>query len=92
MLRSAREIGGHAITQKLRRKPTFAIAPAQTESMLGAGFFHLNPMKNGERGIGMHGNKTGTLTPTYGCIRIKNADIEALLPYVTPGIQVTIGS
>jgi lipoprotein-anchoring transpeptidase ErfK/SrfK len=59
-------------------------------SNMGAAFFHLSPMKDGERGIGMHGNKNGTLTPTNGCIRIKNADIEALLPYVTEGTPVYI--
>ena len=60
-------------------------------SNMGAAFFHLSPMISGERGIGMHGNKRGTLGATYGCIRMKNADILALLPYIKTGTSVYIG-
>lgn len=63
----------------------------KTGSNMGASFWLLSPMTNGERGIGMHGNKNGTLSETYGCIRLKNADILALLPYVKSGITVVIG-
>lgn len=59
-------------------------------SNMGPSFWLLSPTTNGERGIGMHGNKTGTLTTTAGCIRLKNADILALLPYVKTGIPVFI--
>lgn len=59
---------------------------------MGASFWLLSPMSNGERGIGMHGNKNGTLSGTYGCIRLKNADLLALLPYVKSGITVNIGN
>ncbi len=62
----------------------------KTGSNMGASFWLLSPMKNGERGIGMHGNKNGTLSNTYGCIRLKNADILALLPYVKVGIPVVV--
>lgn len=58
---------------------------------MGASFWLLSPMTNGERGIGMHGNKNGTLSKTYGCVRLKNSDILALLPYVKAGIPVNIG-
>jgi len=61
-------------------------------SNMGASFWLLSPTTNGERGIGMHGNKNGTLSRTYGCIRLKNADILALLPYIKPGITVVIGN
>jgi hypothetical protein len=64
----------------------------KTGSNMGASFWLLSPMINGERGIGMHGNKNGTLSSTYGCIRLKNADILALLPYVKVGIPVFITS
>lgn len=59
-------------------------------SNMGAAFWHLSPMTSGERGIGMHGNKNGTLSPTAGCIRLKNSDILALQPYVKKGIPVII--
>jgi lipoprotein-anchoring transpeptidase ErfK/SrfK len=65
---------------------------SKTGSNMGASFWLLNPMTTGERGIGMHGNENGTLTKTYGCVRLKNADILALLPYVKAGIPVYIGS
>jgi hypothetical protein len=57
---------------------------------LGAAFWHLNPMVSGERGVGMHGNKTGTLSRTNGCVRLKNADILALQPYVKVGIPLIV--
>lgn len=59
---------------------------------MGATFWLLSPMNSGERGIGMHGNKTGTLSRTFGCVRLKNSDLLALLPYVKKGISVFIGS
>lgn len=59
-------------------------------SNMGAAFWHLSPMTTGERGIGMHGNKRGTLGPTNGCIRLKNADILALQPYIRTGIQISV--
>jgi lipoprotein-anchoring transpeptidase ErfK/SrfK len=61
-------------------------------SNMGASFWLLSPMTNGERGIGIHGNKAGTLSRTYGCIRLKNADILALLPYVKTGTYVIINN
>ncbi len=73
------------------KKPGQPVFNAQGSNM-GAAFFHLSPMQNGERGIGMHGNKNGTLSGTNGCIRMKNADIEALLPYIKTGTQVVIGN
>ena len=63
-----------------------------TGSNMGASFWLLSPMSNGERGIGMHGNKNGTLSATNGCIRLKNSDILALLPYVKAGIPVIISN
>jgi lipoprotein-anchoring transpeptidase ErfK/SrfK len=59
-------------------------------SNMGAAFWHLDPMTSGERGIGMHGNKIGTLSSTNGCIRLKNSDILALQPYIKTGIIVSI--
>ena len=59
-------------------------------SNMGAAFWHLDPMTSGERGIGMHGNKRGTLGPTIGCIRLKNADILALQPYIKVGMLVSV--
>ena len=61
-----------------------------TGSNMGAGFWLLNPTTNGERGIGIHGNETGTITNTAGCIRITNSDLLALLPYIKSGIPVNI--
>ncbi|ETB64086.1 TPA: hypothetical protein DIC38_00795 [Candidatus Nomurabacteria bacterium] len=57
---------------------------------MGATFWLLSPTNNGERGIGMHGNKNGTLGETAGCLRLTNADLLALLPYVKTGISVNI--
>lgn len=57
---------------------------------MGATFWLLNPTTIGERGIGMHGNKRGTLGETAGCLRLKNSDLLALLPYVKVGIPVNI--
>ncbi len=59
-------------------------------SNMGAAFWHLSPMSSGERGIGIHGNKNGTLSPTNGCVRMKNSDILALQPYIKAGIPVII--
>ena len=59
-------------------------------SNMGASFWLLSPTTNGERGIGMHGNSTGTITNTAGCIRLTNSDLLALLPYVSSGIPVLI--
>jgi len=59
-------------------------------SNMGAAFWHLSPTKSGERGIGMHGTKTGGLSATNGCIRMKNADLLALQPYVKKGIPVIV--
>jgi lipoprotein-anchoring transpeptidase ErfK/SrfK len=61
-------------------------------SNMGASFWLLSPTVNGERGIGMHGNKTGTLSRTYGCVRLKNSDLLALLPYVKTGTSVFINN
>lgn len=61
-----------------------------TGSNMGAAFWHLNPTSGGERGIGIHGNKAGTLSSTNGCIRLTNADILALQPYIRSGIPVII--
>lgn len=61
-------------------------------SNMGASFWLLSPTIKGERGIGMHGNKNGTLTKTNGCIRLKNSDILALLPYIKTNISVIIGN
>ena len=63
---------------------------SETGSNMGAAFWRLNPMTSGERGIGMHGNKAGPLGATNGCIRLKNADILALQPYVKRGTPVKI--
>lgn len=59
-------------------------------SNMGAAFWHLDPMTSGERGIGMHGNKNGTISSTNGCIRLKNTDLLALQPYIKTGIPVYI--
>jgi lipoprotein-anchoring transpeptidase ErfK/SrfK len=59
-------------------------------SNMGAAFWHLSPTKSGERGIGMHGTKTGGLSATNGCIRMKNTDLLALQPYVKKGIPVIV--
>jgi len=61
-------------------------------SNMGASFWLLSPMTSGERGIGMHGNKNGTLSRTYGCVRLKNSDILALLPYIKTGTPVIINN
>lgn len=57
---------------------------------MGAVFYLLSPMIDGERGIGMHGNKNGTLGSTSGCIRVKNADLLALFPYIQKGTNFYI--
>jgi lipoprotein-anchoring transpeptidase ErfK/SrfK len=75
---------------EIRQSPDNEPVYSKTGSNMGAAFFLLSPMINGERGIGMHGNKNGTLGSTYGCIRLKNADILALLPYVKVGTSVII--
>ncbi|MBP9714999.1 MAG: L,D-transpeptidase [Candidatus Pacebacteria bacterium] len=68
-------------------KPQFS----QNGSNMGAAFLHLNPSKTGERGIGMHGQKDGTVsTETNGCVRVKNADLLALMPHLKSGIPVII--
>lgn len=67
-------------------KPVFS----KKGSNMGASFWLLSPTTNGDRGIGMHGNKNGTLSITNGCIRLKNSDILALLPYIKSGISVNI--
>lgn len=60
-------------------------------SNMGASFWLLDPMINGEsRGIGIHGNYSGLLGPTHGCIRLTNSDILALRPYVKVGMGVEI--
>lgn len=59
-------------------------------SNMGAAFWLLSPMSSGERGIGIHGNKNGTLSATNGCVRLKNSDILELQPYIKTGIQVVI--
>jgi lipoprotein-anchoring transpeptidase ErfK/SrfK len=59
-------------------------------SNMGASFWLLSPTTNGERGIGVHGNKNGTLAKTYGCIRLTNSDLLALLPYIKTGIPFVI--
>lgn len=60
---------------------------SQTGSNMGAAFWNLGPMT---RGIGIHGNATGTLSNTNGCVRLTNADILALQPYIHNGIPVII--
>lgn len=59
-------------------------------SNMGAAFWLLSPMTSGERGIGIHGNKNGTLSATNGCVRLKNSDILELQPFIKTGIQVVI--
>jgi len=39
-LSSVREIGGQAITHKLKRQEPYKIAPTETDSMIGAGLIH----------------------------------------------------
>lgn len=63
---------------------------SKTGSNMGASFWLLNPTTTGERGIGIHGNKNGTLGLTNGCIRLTNSDLLALLPYIKTGISVII--
>lgn len=67
-------------------KPKFS----ENGSNMGAAFWRLDPTINGERGIGIHGNKAGTVTSTNGCIRFRNADILALQPYVYVGLPVIV--
>jgi lipoprotein-anchoring transpeptidase ErfK/SrfK len=62
----------------------------KTGSNMGASFWLLSATVSGERGIGIHGNQSGTITATAGCIRLTNADILALLPYVSTGLQVVV--
>lgn len=61
-------------------------------SNMGAAFWVLDPVgeDGNSRGIGIHGNKDGTLSRTNGCIRLTNSDILALQPYVSRGISVII--
>lgn len=63
---------------------------SSTGSNMGAAFWELSGPGATGRGIGIHGNKNGTLSDTNGCIRLTNADILALQPYIKIGIQVTI--
>lgn len=68
-------------------KPVFS----GTGSNMGATFWLLNPTTNGERGIGIHGNKNGTISNrTAGCVLLSNSDLLALLPYIKIGIPVII--
>ena len=55
-------------------------------SNMGAAFWSIDS----SRGIGFHGNKQGTLGVTNGCVRMTNADIVALQPYIKVGIPVFI--
>jgi len=97
------EIGKGKVGDKKTPKGNWDIVSIKTEgnnkpvynqscSNMGASFWLLNPkQENGEyRGIGIHGNKKGTLTKTNGCIRLTNSDILALLPYVKTGMSVKI--
>ena len=62
-----------------------------TGSNMGASYWLLSAMNTGERGIGIHGSKSGTTSgATAGCIRLTNADLLALLPYIKTGLQVVV--
>lgn len=63
----------------------------RTGSNMGASYWLLSAMNSGERGIGIHGSQSGTINgATAGCIRLTNADLLALLPYVKTGIPVVV--
>lgn len=62
-----------------------------TGSNMGASYWLLSAMTSGERGIGIHGSQSGTINgATAGCIRLTNADLLALLPYIKTGLQVVV--
>jgi lipoprotein-anchoring transpeptidase ErfK/SrfK len=81
--------GTWKVLSKTEIKEKVAVCSGSGSNM-GAGFWKLNPTTNGERGIGIHGNETGTRTTTAGCIRITNSDILALDPYIKVGLTVEI--
>ncbi len=59
---------------------------------LGAAFINLgikDPSGN-NRGIGFHGSYNDSLGTTNGCIRMRNADLLVLAPYIKQGLRVTI--
>lgn len=58
---------------------------------LGAAFINIGATANGkDRGIGFHGSANDNLGTTNGCIRMSNADLVALAPYMKPGVKVII--
>ena len=58
---------------------------------LGAAFINAGATINGaDRGIGFHGSYNNVLGTTNGCIRMKNADLIALAPYMKAGVKVII--
>ncbi|HNU95738.1 MAG TPA: L,D-transpeptidase family protein [Candidatus Paceibacterota bacterium] len=97
------EAGGGEVGDKRTPKGEWKIVSVNTEengkpvysqscSNMGASFWLLDPKQDDGkyRGIGIHGNQSGGLKTTNGCIRLANSDILALLPYVKSGISVKI--
>jgi hypothetical protein len=57
----------------------------------GAAFFGINIDPNGKnRYIGVHGQDVDTLGTTNGCLRVHNAELVMLIPYMKAGIPLTI--
>lgn len=77
------------VINKVKAQDKAAVC-SKSGSNMGAGFWRLNPTTNGERGIGIHGNENGSYGTTNGCIRITNADILALDPYINSGLVVEV--
>ena len=97
------EVGKGEVGDKRTPKGEWKIVSVNTEengrpvysqscSNMGASFWLLDPKQDDGkyRGIGIHGDQSGGLKTTNGCIRLANSDILALLPYVKAGIKVEI--
>ncbi len=58
---------------------------------LGAAFVNTSAEYRGQnRGIGFHGSQENGMRPTYGCIRMRNEDLETIAPFMLPGTEVVI--
>ena len=58
---------------------------------VGPAFVNIGATANGRnRGIGFHGSSSNSYGPTQGCIRMNNADLAALAPYMKAGTKVII--
>lgn len=84
-------VGDFTITNDRRYSPS-GVFSGQFGSNMGPSFIGLSCVdQNGNyRGIGIHGSADDSLRPTYGCIRVKNADVIELYKNIPAGTPVKI--